>query len=312
MVRLSDDADVMIFEGDEYLTSPEDPRPKFHVYMPDVAVISGIAWDHMNVFPTYDIYVDQFRKFISLLPKDGKLFYSDSDADLVALAKEFQTLEKKAYSSLPHKLDIDNTILVGTEGEFRKVPFFGQHNLMNAEAARLVCGELGLSDNEFFEAMTSFKGAGNRLESIFNNKDLTVYRDFAHAPSKVKATTAAVRERFPDRKLIACFELHTFSSLNKEFLPQYTNSLDKADLACVLVDPHAFEWKKLEPFTTSEVKHAFKRPDLLVVKSKEEIMDFWQRELSTNQAWLFMSSGNFGGLNFTDLMNKTDKLLSKE
>jgi UDP-N-acetylmuramate: L-alanyl-gamma-D-glutamyl-meso-diaminopimelate ligase len=304
MVRLSEDAPFMLFEGDEYLTSAEDPRPKFHVYRPDMAVLSGIAWDHMNVFPSWENYVDQFRQFIALLPDGAKLFFASDDPTLSELAGEFPHLEIQAYSKISHRFGDDHSIILGSGPVDYPVPFFGSHNLMNAEAARLVCREMGLTDEQFYQSMRTFKGAGNRLETIHSSPDLKVYRDFAHAPSKVKATVKAIKERHPGQKSLACLELHTYSSLSREFIPQYAGALNDTDIAIVMLDPHVFELKKLPLISPDEVRVAFGRSDIIVVEDGRALESVLQQFYTAGQIWLMMSSGNFGAANIASIAQR--------
>lgn len=257
MVRLTEAAPITVLEGDEYLSSPIDRRPKFHLYRPHVAVLSGIAWDHINVFPTWENYVEQFRIFIQQIEKGGTLIYCSEDPELQKLAAEAEGLNQKAYGVHPHRIDNGVTILqTETAGEV-PVQIFGEHNLMNLNAARHVCAELGVAEAEFYHAIADFKGASKRLERIAHNEQSTVYKDFAHSPSKLKATTAAVQKQFPHRKLVACMELHTFSSLNKEFLKEYEGAMNTCDTAIVYFNPHTIAHKKLEPITADEVRRAF-------------------------------------------------------
>lgn len=301
MVKLSAEAGIMVFEGDEYLTSALDPRPKFHLYKPDIALVSGIAWDHMNVFPTFDNYVDQFRIFMQMIPDSGTIVYCNEDIEVQkAVGSVVGNMQKLPYSIPDYRIENGKTTLLTPEGEFHVI-VFGKHNLMNIEGARLVCNQLGINNFDFYNSIVSYKGAANRLEIVAEEPGFSMYRDFAHAPSKLKATVEAVYEQYPDRKLVACFELHTFSSLNKAFLSQYHRSLQLADIAIVFFSPHALELKKLPMLDPSEIKQAFGRSDLQVVMDgkilKEKLLDLdWQ-----NANLLMMSSGNFGGLEMKEL-----------
>jgi len=304
MVRLTKDAKVMVFEGDEYLTSALDLRPKFHLYKPDIALVSGIAWDHMNVFPTFENYISQFRVFMEMVPREGALIYCDEDIEVrkTAMAAEGEML-KLAYGVPEHRVENGKTVLQTAEGEF-PLMIFGNHNLMNLEGARLVCNKLNISNSDFYKAISNFKGASNRLELIATRDGFNAYRDFAHAPSKLKATLEAVKEQFPDRKLIACFELHTYSSLNKDFLDQYAGSMEKADVAVVYFSPHALALKKLPMLSPDDIKESFQKQGLLVFSESVKFQEFLLDQEYTNTNLLLMSSGNYDGLNVKDFTEK--------
>ena len=304
MVRLTSEAKVMVFEGDEYLTSALDLRPKFHLYKPEIALVSGIAWDHMNVFPTFENYISQFRVFMEMVPANGALIYCDEDNEVrkAALAAKGEML-KLPYGVPDHRVNDGKTILQTTEGEF-PLMIFGNHNLMNLEGARLVCNKLNISNSDFYKAISSFNGASNRLELIATKDGFNAYRDFAHAPSKLKATLEAVKEQFPDRKLIACFELHTYSSLNKDFLDQYAGSMEKADLALVYFSPHALALKKLPMLSPDDIKESFRKQGMLVFSDSLKFQEFLLDQEYTNTNLLLMSSGNYDGLNVKDFAEK--------
>jgi UDP-N-acetylmuramate: L-alanyl-gamma-D-glutamyl-meso-diaminopimelate ligase len=304
MVRLTKDAKVMVFEGDEYLTSALDLRPKFHLYKPDIALVSGIAWDHMNVFPTFENYISQFRVFMEMVPREGALIYCDGDIEVrkTAMAAEGEML-KLAYGVPENRVENGKTVLQTAEGEF-PLMIFGNHNLMNLEGARLVCNKLNISNSDFYKAISNFKGASNRLELIATRDGFNAYRDFAHAPSKLKATLEAVKEQFPDRKLIACFELHTYSSLNKDFLDQYAGSMEKADVAVVYFSPHALALKKLPMLSPDDIKESFQKQGLLVFSESAKFQEFLLGQEYTNTNLLLMSSGNYDGLNVKDFAEK--------
>lgn len=296
MVRLSD-APVIVLEGDEYLSSPIDRRPKFHWYHPQVALISGIAWDHINVFPTWENYLDQFRIFINDLEDGSKLVYCEADEHLNALVKDNSgSLEEYPYATPEHTIREGKTYLV-EEGQEYPLSIFGEHNLQNMNGARLVCQQLGISAEQFNECIADFTGASRRLEEIGRNADTVVYKDFAHSPSKLQATVSAVKQQWPDRQLVACMELHTFSSLTKEFLKEYHHTMRDADEAVVFYKEETIAYKKLEPISREEVKQAFGRDDLIVYTKNADI----EADLKS-RAWpganlLLMSSGNFGGMN---------------
>ncbi len=308
MVRLSPDAPVMIFEGDEYLSSPIDRRPKFHWYHPHVALLSGIAWDHINVFPSYENYLEQFAVFIDLVEKNGTLIYNQEDETLVRLVMQ----NKKDIKRIPYQIpDFEikegvSNVLYGKTAVPLKV--FGRHNLLNLNGARRVCRETGITDDQFFEAISSFKGASKRLELIKQKGKGRFFIDFAHAPSKLKATLYAVKTQFPGRKVFACFELHTFSSLNSRFLGQYADTMNPADHALVYFNPHSLKMKRLPMLDKEKVKKAFGRDDLLVFDDAGKMVDWIRENSSAKDIFLMMSSGNFDGL---DMRKLSDELLER-
>jgi UDP-N-acetylmuramate: L-alanyl-gamma-D-glutamyl-meso-diaminopimelate ligase len=304
MVKLSDDAPFMILEGDEYLTSPIDKRPKFHLYMPDIALISGIAWDHINVFPTFENYIEQFRIFANLVSKGGVLIYNEEDN----FVKEVCESAKDSITKLPYSLPeyvIKNgkTYLYSNDNMF-PMKVFGKHNMLNISGARFVCNQLGVSDEKFYQAILSFNGASKRLELIAKNDSVSVFKDFAHSPSKLKATTIAVKEQSPEKKLIACFELHTFSSLTAEFLKEYKGAMNAADTAIVYFNPHTIAHKKLPPITTEIVRQAFDNEDVRVFTDSRVLLNELLAMNWYNKTLLLMSSGNFDGIDFTELAKK--------
>ncbi len=296
MVRLTESAPVAVFEGDEYLSSPIDRRPKFHLYRPHIAVLSGIAWDHINVFPTYDNYVDQFRQFVDLIEPGGTLIYCSEDDALNALVEGNKRLNLKPYGIHPHRIENGVTHLVTGMDENLPVAVFGDHNLMNLNAARLVCAELGIDSGDFYEAIADFTGASKRLEKIASNNASAVFKDFAHSPSKLVATVGAVQKQFPDRKLVACMELHTFSSLNKEFLQEYAGTMDQCDSAIVYFNPQTIAHKKLDSLSIEEVRDAFQRKDLIVFTETKEVLNWLQNYSWPGSNLLLMTSGNFDGV----------------
>lgn len=306
MVKLTQSAKIAVIEGDEYLSSPIDRRPKFHLYFPNIAIISGIAWDHINVFPTFEIYVEQFRKFIQLISEKGTLIYCENDEEVKKLGETASnTLKKLPYGIPRHVIENGNTSLVGkTDQEKYPLRIFGEHNLMNLEAARLACAEVGVKDSHFFEAIASFKGASKRLEIVTQNDSTVVYKDFAHSPSKLKATTAAVKKQFPNRKLIACMELHTFSSLNEEFLQHYSGAMKEADQAFVYFNPHTIAHKKLKPISIEQVQTAFGGENLSVYTDANALVSELKKIDWHNKNLLMMSSGNFDGIDFKVLGNQ--------
>lgn len=299
MVKLTNEAPVIIIEGDEYLASPIDRRPKFHLYKANVAVISGIAWDHINVFPTFENYVEQFDTFINTIQPGGKLIYCELDAEVTKVVEaSAASIEKIPYQIPAHDVQDGITRLLpgGTP-----LNVFGNHNLMNLSAAKHVCASLDISEQQFDEAIASFKGAAKRLELIGQTATSNVYKDFAHSPSKLEATITAVKSQFPDRKLVACIELHTFSSLNKAFLMQYENTMTKADQAIVYIDEITFKHKKITPFTEMDVQGAFKDDNLIFFNDRTALESHLLAMNFTNTNLLLMSSGNFSGLDLIKL-----------
>lgn len=304
MVKLSD-APIIILEGDEYLSSPIDRKPKFLWYKPQLAVISGIAWDHINVFPSFENYVEQFENFILSLPDRSKLYYYGSDNQLQSIANKNSKIYSNPYSTHPHKIEDGKTILLDGESSY-PVDFFGDHNLQNLSAALNICAELGIDKSKFYSAISSFTGAAKRLEKIAENDSCIVYKDFAHSPSKLKATTAATKKQYPNRKLIACMELHTFSSLNKTFLKEYSGAMEAADRAIVYFNPSTIEHKGLEPISPEEVAEAFLPGKVEVYNDSKKIMDLLKGLPLEQSILLLMTSGNFDGI---DLNSFAQELL---
>lgn len=304
MVGLTHDAPVIIIEGDEYLASPIDRRPKFHLYKADIGVISGIAWDHINVFPTFDNYIEQFEIFVNTIQSNGRLIYSQTDDILnTMVAKNKATISKIPYA-LPQYIIEDGVTTIISDDKKYPLQVFGEHNLLNMEAARLVCEALEISTTDFYTHITTFKGAARRLELLGKAETIHIFKDFAHSPSKLKATINAVKTQFPNRKLIACIELHTFSSLNKDFLAEYTGTMDEADNAIVLIDKKTFEQKKMEPYPAEVVKAAFLKNDLLFFDDPQALLKYIESIHIQNSNLLMMSSGNFGGINLVEMTNK--------
>jgi len=302
MVKLSDNAPLIVIEGDEYPASPTDLVPKFLHYHPHIALISGIAWDHYNVFPTWEGYVKQFEQLADSLPKSGILVFDETDDMLDVIGKNERTDVRSApYNVHPHKIVNGQTFL--TTQAYGDVPLliFGEHNMKNISGALAVCEEIGLTQEQFYRAIQTFKGAANRMETLAKGENTSVFKDFAHAPSKVEATTKAAKAQFPNRELVACVELHTFSSLNKNFLGQYAHKLDAADVAVVYYNPHTLVHKRLEPIQPEEVKEAFKRSSLEVFTDKDALKDFLTSLAWKNKNLLMMSSGTFGGLELKGL-----------
>ncbi|MFB6320661.1 UDP-N-acetylmuramate--L-alanine ligase [Saccharicrinis sp. FJH54] len=310
MVRLSHEAEIAVFEGDEYLSSPIDMRPKFHLYNPHIALLSGVAWDHINVFPTFDEYVMQFQTFVQLIEIKGELIYFRGDEILEFIAgKSRSDIRKTPYDTPPYRIDNEVMIL---ETESGSVPLnvFGEHNLQNIEGARKVCNALGVTDEDFFTAIPSFMGASKRLQKLAENDKLIVYLDFAHSPSKLKATVEAVKLKHPDKTVIACMELHTFSSLKKDFLPQYAGSMEKADEAKVYFNPLVVEHKKLAPISKQDVANGFDGKNVTVYDDSVQLINQLKTRDLNNCVLLLMSSGNFDGVDLAtfakDLAKKYD------
>lgn len=300
MVKLTDEAKIMLLEGDEYLSSPIDRRPKFHLYHPDVALISGIAWDHINVFPTMENYIEQFDIFCSLIEKNGALIYNSDDVEVKRIGEKYSnSVRSKSYATPDYSVTKTGTIL-HSDGKDFPLQIFGGHNLQNLMGAMNVGVEMGIVKEDFLNAMKTFTGAGKRLEKIIENEEFVMFKDFAHSPSKLKATTKAVKEQYEDRKVIACMELHTFSSLKKEFLPHYKDAMNSADIAVVYYSPEVVKHKKLDPISKEIVLEGFGN-NVIVLNKTEEVLDFIHSEKWNNAVLLMMSSGNFDGIDYDAL-----------
>ena len=301
MVKLTDDNDFIILEGDEYLSSPIDRRPKFHLYKPNIALLSGIAWDHINVFPTWKNYVEQFSVFVDSIVEGGSITYNIEDVEVKKVVEGSEnTIRKFPYQTPEYKVENGITILETEEGSM-PIEIFGKHNLNNLAGAKWICQQMGIDENDFYEAISSFQGASKRLEKITETENCVAYKDFAHSPSKVLATTNALKNQFPNRKLIACLELHTYSSLNPEFLNEYKGTLDAADVAVVFYSPHALEIKKLKVISQQQIADAFQRDDLIIYTNPIAFKDFLFSQQFNDISLLLMSSGNYGGLNFDEI-----------
>ncbi len=301
MVHLTKENDFILLEGDEYLSSPIDRRPKFHLYKPNIALLSGIAWDHINVFPTYENYLEQFKIFVDSIISGGILVYNEEDADLKEIAENTTNqIRKHAYKTPDYTIQDGVTILNTPEGDL-PIEVFGAHNLNNLAGAKWICQHMGVDEDDFYEAIATFKGASKRLEKIVETNALLVYKDFAHSPSKVMATTNAVKAQYANKKLVACLELHTYSSLTPEFLKQYKFSLDAADEAVVFYSPEALEIKKLPPIDQQQIFEAFDRSDLTVFTNAEGFQAHLRNMDHTNKVLLLMSSGDYGGLDFEEM-----------
>lgn len=299
MVKITNDAPFIILEGDEYLSSPIDRRPKFHLYKADIALLSGIAWDHINVFPTFEDYVKQFSIFVENIPAGGSIVYCETDKDVRKVCESAAVQCNKIPYNVPAHFIRDGTTFLKVGNNEFPLQVFGEHNLMNINGARLICQQLGVSDDMFYESVRTFRGAARRLELIAKNDTTAVYKDFAHSPSKLKATTNAVKQQFPNRKLIACMELHTFSSLNEDFLKEYKGSMSVADEAIVYFNPHTIEHKKLKPISPQQVADSFGSPNIRVFTDSQKLSRFLLDSSWPNSNLLLMSSGNFDGMDLT-------------
>jgi UDP-N-acetylmuramate: L-alanyl-gamma-D-glutamyl-meso-diaminopimelate ligase len=301
MVKLTDSAPFIILEGDEYLSSPIDRRPKFHLYQPHIALLSGIAWDHINVFPTFDNYVKQFDVFCELI--EQTLIYNEEDVEVNKLAQKFtEKINVIPYATPEFRFE-ENQTIVKWDGQDFPLEIFGSHNLQNVIGAMQVGFQLGISNEAFLTALSSFKGAGKRLQKVGEVEGFVCFKDFAHSPSKLKATTKAVREKYPNRRLIACMELHTYSSLKKEFLPHYHDAMIDANLALVYFNHEVVQHKRLAPITCDLVREGF-GGNVVAIDSKEEVLKVLYNEDWTNSVLLLMSSGNFDGLNYDELFEE--------
>ncbi len=303
MVHLTPDNEFIILEGDEYLSSPIDRRPKFHLYKPNIALLSGIAWDHINVFPTFENYVEQFSIFTDSLTHGGIMVYNEEDNEVKKVVEDSANAIKKYPYQTPDYTIEDGTTFLDTSDGKLPLEIFGKHNLQNLAGAKWICQHVGVDEDDFYEAIATFKGASKRLEKIVESKSTVIFKDFAHSPSKVQATTNAVKEQYGNRTVLACLELHTYSSLNAEFLKEYKGALDAADKAVVFYSPHAVEIKKLEKVSEQQIAHAFERDDLIIYTDPSKFKEFLFSQRLENLAVLLMSSGNYGGLDFEEVKN---------
>ena len=304
MVHLTDQNDFILLEGDEYLSSPIDRRPKFHLYQPNIALLSGISWDHINVFPTNENYINQFEMFLDTIVQGGVLVYNklDKEVEKITLRCE-KSIRKLEYSMPEHFIKDGKTFLITDEGDI-PLNIFGDHNLSNLAGAKLICQLMGVHDEEFYSSIISFKGADKRLETILEMKDRLVFKDFAHSPSKVEATTKALKKQFQERKLIALLELHTFSSLNENFINQYRDTLKSADLAILYYDPNAVLKKGLSEINHQEIINAFNDKNLKVFSDNIKLEEFLLNQSFANSNLLFMSSGNYASIDLAFLINQ--------
>jgi len=302
MVKINPASKLAVMEGDEYLASTLDLRPKFHLYKADVAIISGIAWDHINVFPTFGNYIEQFSIFIDTIEPNGVLIYNTDDEEVKKLCEAHTRSDiRKVPYQVPQYSVSDEKFTITHNGRTYPLEIFGKHNLSNLSAAAAVAKEVGIDDHYFRTTAMTFKGASNRLELVCQGAKGICYKDFAHSPSKVKATLNAFRERFSERNITACFELHTFSTLNKDFLPGYAGALDGAQRAAVFYSPHTLELKRMQPLDADFIRTCFGRNDLEIITEKEKLATFVAGSASDNSALLLMSSGNWGGLDMKGL-----------
>ena len=301
MVKLSDTSKYIVLEGDEYLSSALDLRPKFHLYKPHIALISGIAWDHINVFKTFENYLKQFEIFINSIEKNGTLVYNELDPELKKLVSSNKSnLNYIPYSIPKHKI-IDGISFIDFNNELYRLKIFGDHNLQNISGALNICKALGVESEDFYNAITSFNGASNRLELVYKSSDTIIFKDFAHSPSKVKATTEAVRKQFPNRKLISFFELHTYSSLNPLFLEKYRDTLKHSDECYIYYSEKNMKIKRLKPIDSELIIKSFNHSSLNVIDNYEKLNEKINDLDLSNSVLLMMSSGKFGGLDFNKI-----------
>ncbi len=301
MVHLTAENEFIVLEGDEYLSSPIDSRPKFHLYKPNIALLSGIAWDHINVFPTFENYVSQFKVFTDSMVHGGIMVYNEADTTVKTVVESSENhIKKYPYQTPNHFIENGVTYLETSEGDL-PLEVFGTHNLQNLAGAKWICQHMGIDEDDFYEAIASFSGASKRLEKIAENNTSVIFKDFAHSPSKVSATTKALKKQYENRTLFACLELHTYSSLNAAFLEEYRGALDAADKAVVFYSPDALKIKKLDAVTSAQIAKAFQREDLIIYTNPQEFKAFLFAENLKNTALVLMSSGNYGGLDFEEV-----------
>ncbi len=300
-VKLTENAPIIVLEGDEYLASPINRESKFMFYKPNAALITGIAWDHVNVFPDYDDYVKQFEKFAHSLEPWGFLTWFEEDEELKQIFNSYDAkVRTRAYNTHPHIIKGNITYLQTDFGEF-PLKVFGEHNLQNIAGAKNICNEIGVFDEDFYKAISTFEGAANRLQFVGRNSKTVIYKDFAHSPSKLKATVHAMKQQFKEQTLVAVMELHTFSSLNKDFLEQYAGSMHQADIPVVFYDKETFEQKKMPVLKEAFVKEAFRNERLNIFTDKESLQAFLLKQDWNNKNLLLMTSGNYAGMNIEEL-----------
>ena len=298
MVHLTEENEFIVLEGDEYLSSPIDRRPKFHLYKPNIALLSGIAWDHINVFPTFDNYKNQFKIFTDSMINGGMMVYNEEDGNVKDVVESSENHIKKYPYVTPNYFIKNGVTFLETEEGDLPLEIFGEHNLQNLAGAKWICQHMGIDEDDFYEAIASFKGASKRLEKIAESNSTVIFKDFAHSPSKVSATTSAVKAQYSERTILACLELHTYSSLNTEFLSEYKGALKSADKAVVFYSPEAVKIKQLDTVSKEQIAQAFERDDLKIYTNPQEFKDFLFEEKLENSAVILMSSGNYGGLDF--------------
>jgi UDP-N-acetylmuramate: L-alanyl-gamma-D-glutamyl-meso-diaminopimelate ligase len=307
MVHLTEGNDFIVLEGDEYLSSPIDRRPKFHLYKPNIALLSGIAWDHINVFPTFENYVEQFRIFVDSIVKGGSITYNEEDSEVKKVVEASENaIRKLPYSTPDYEVEDGQTLLETPEGPM-PIEVFGRHNLSNLAGAKWICQNMGVDEDDFYEAIATFTGASKRLEKLSEGTSSVLYKDFAHSPSKVAATTRAVKEQHPNKRLVACLELHTYSSFEPEFLKGYKGALDAADVAVVFYLPESVAIKKLAPVSLEQISGAFERNDLKIFTEAPNFRDFVFGQDYTDSVLLLMSSGNYGGLDLDEVASCVKK-----
>ncbi|MEM1257398.1 MAG: Mur ligase family protein [Bacteroidota bacterium] len=307
MVHLTEENDFIVLEGDEYLSSPIDRRPKFHLYQPNIALLSGIAWDHVNVFPTYENYLEQFQVFVDGIVRGGSITFNEEDIDVKNVVERTEnTIRKFPYGTPEYAVENGITYLETEDGPM-PLEIFGKHNLNNLMGAKWICQQMGVDEVDFYEAIGTFGGASKRMEKLAEGQTSVAFKDFAHSPSKVRATTNAVREQYPDKNLLACLELHTYSSLNAQFLEEYHEALNDADEAVVFYSPEAVKIKRLDEVTETQIARAFQRDDLKIFTDPNSFQEFLFSQNFKNTALLLMSSGNYGGLDF----DKIEVLISE-
>ncbi len=295
-VKITEDAPIIILEGDEYLASPIHSEPKFMFYKPNTALITGVAWDHINVFPEYEGYVEQFEKFANSVQEWGFLTWFEDDEELRRIFNHYDAkVRTRPYNTHQNVMRNGTTYLQTDFGEIA-LKVFGEHNLQNISGAKNICNEIGVLDEDFYRAIATFEGAANRLQLVGKNNHTTIYKDFAHSPSKLKATVHAVKQQFTNSKLVALMELHTFSSLNKDFLEQYAGSMDEADIPVVFYDRETFEHKKMPVIDEGFVKDSFKNEHLNIFTNKGALLNFLLSQTWQDKNLLMMSSGNFSGM----------------
>lgn len=306
MVKLTHKNEFILLEGDEYLSSPIDLRPKFLHYKPNIALLSGIAWDHVNVFPTFEDYTKQFDLLLESIEPGGVVIYNETDQEVQTVVNNTKNEVKKFPYALPVYEVSDGQANLITEEGMVPLSVFGKHNMNNLEGARWICSQMGINDEQFYEAITSFKGAARRLETINNSNGIEAFRDFAHAPSKVKATVEAVKESYPNKRVIACLELHTFSSLNINFMDQYAGSMDSADVSFVYFNPQVVAHKKLPELNVADIQQKFGNSNIQVFDNNNPLIETIKENLAKDDVLLIMSSGSFDGIDWKKVIEESD------